>query len=89
LALAHAVRKVDADGVHNGYRVVVDATKLNAVTIGDGYPLPNIDQFLRKASCGSHRCKLDLLSGFEQLRLDAATQPLTATFYGGLIIERR
>lgn len=49
------------------WRVVTDYRKLNNVTIGDSYPLPNIDNILDQLGHSKYFTTLDLASGFNQL----------------------
>ena len=61
------------------WRLVVDYKKLNAVTIVDSYPLPNIETTLQTLGGGySFFSKLDLRSGFWQLPIEEKDRYKTA-----------
>lgn len=76
-------KKLDASGKQK-WRVVIDYRKLNDVTIGDSYPLPNITDILDKLGHSVYFTTLDLASGFHQIELDSKDIPKTAfnTPYG-------
>lgn len=76
-------KKLDASGKQK-WRVVIDYRKLNEVTIGDSYPLPNITDILDKLGHSVYFTTLDLASGFHQIELDPQDVPKTAfnTPYG-------
>ena len=48
-------------------RFVVDYRHLNAVTLGDGYPIPSVSNTLDALSGGKLFAKLDLASGYWQV----------------------
>ena len=61
------------------WRLVVDYKKLNAVTIIDRYPIPNIEMTVQTLGGGySFFSKLDLRSGFWQLPIDEKDRHKTA-----------
>lgn len=76
-------KKLDSSGKQK-WRVVIDYRKLNDVTIGDSYPLPNITDILDKLGHSVYFTTLDLASGFHQIELDPKDIPKTAfnTPYG-------
>lgn len=58
------------------------------MTIKNGYLLPRVDDILDQLSRGKYFTKVDLRSGYNQVRLDHASIPLKAfrTRYGVLEI---
>ena len=50
-------------------RMVIDYRALNKLTRKDKYPLPRIDEMLEKLATGKHFTKMDLSSGFHQIRI--------------------
>ena len=67
----------------SGWRAVVDYRKLNEVTVEDTFPLPNIEDILRKLKEANFFTKLDLTDGFWQLKLSKRSRKKTAFSYGG------
>ena len=60
------------------FRLCIDYRQLNKVTIKNKYPLPRIDDLfdqLQGAQCFS---KIDLRSGYHQLRIRRGVEPKTA-----------
>src|SRR5699024_5863440 len=49
------------------WRIVVDYRKLNNVTVGDSFPIPNIDHILDQLGHSKYFTTLDLASGFNQI----------------------
>lgn len=70
-------KKADADG-NVKYRVVIDYRKLNSVTIGDSYPIPNIEEILDQLGHSNYFTTLDLKSGFHQIKIDLRDAHKTA-----------
>lgn len=65
-APASLVKKKD-----QSWRLVIDYKRLNAVTIKDNYPIPNMEIILQTLGAGySFFSKFDLRSGFWQLSID-------------------
>ena len=61
------------------YRLVVDYKRLNAITIKDSSPLPNMEDTLQKLGKGfSYFSKLDLKSGFYQIPINHNDKEKTA-----------
>ena len=52
-------------------RMVIDYRALNNLTEKDKYPLPRIDEMLEKLAPGHWFTKMDLSSGFHQIRIKA------------------
>ena len=63
---------------NGGLRLCVDYRKLNEVTVGDSYPLPNIEELLMKVRNSKFFSCLDLKSGYHQIALDESSQEKTA-----------
>lgn len=62
-------KKAEAQG-RKRWRLVLDFRELNAKTIGDAYPLPNISDILDQLRSAKYFTTLDLASGFHQIRMD-------------------
>ena len=61
------------------YRFVVDYKRLNLITIKDSYPLPNMEETIRKLGQGyRYFSKLDLKSGFYQIPINNKDKEKTA-----------
>lgn len=70
-------KKLDASG-EKKWRVVVDYRKLNEVSIGDSYPLPQITEILDQLGHSKYFTTLDLASGFHQIKMHPKDAPKTA-----------
>lgn len=70
-------KKLDASGQCK-WRVVIDYRKLNDVTIGDSYPLPNVSEILDQLGHSKYFTTLDLTSGFHQIKIDPNDATKTA-----------
>ncbi|EFA12762.1 hypothetical protein TcasGA2_TC010289 [Tribolium castaneum] len=71
-------KKADAFGAKK-WRIVVDYRKLNDVTVGDSYPLPNIESILDQVGHPKY-LTLDLVSGFHhQIPMKKEDAPKTAS----------
>lgn len=70
-------KKPDASGKIK-WRIVIDYRKLNNVTIGDAYPLPNITDILDQLGTAKYFTTLDLASGFHQIPMNPEDVPKTA-----------
>lgn len=70
-------KKLDASGERK-WRIVIDYRKLNEITIGDAYPLPNIESILDQLGQSKYFSTLDLASGFHQIEMSEADKQKTA-----------
>ncbi|XP_037870373.1 uncharacterized protein LOC119629252 [Bombyx mori] len=59
-------KKLDASGQQK-WRIVIDYRKLNDITIGDTYPIPQITEILDQLGKSTYFSTLDLASGFHQI----------------------
>jgi len=76
-------KKADASGKPK-LRVVIDFWKLNELTIGDSFPLPNITDILDQLGNAKYFTTLDLASGYHQIPMAERDRNKTAfsTPYG-------
>ena len=67
-----------------GLRMCVDYRALNKLTVKNSYPLPRIDEIFDHLRGAKFFSKIDLRSGYHQIRLDSDSIPMTAfrTRYG-------
>lgn len=70
-------KKLDASRKRK-WRLVIDYRKLNQKTIGDSYPLPNIEDTLDQLGHAQYFTTLDLTNGFHQIPMDPKDSPKTA-----------
>lgn len=70
-------KKIDASG-EKKYRMVIDYRKLNAVTVADRYPIPEINEVLANLGKNKYFTVIDLKSGFHQIHLKECDVEKTA-----------
>ncbi|KAL4084016.1 hypothetical protein QTP88_029332 [Uroleucon formosanum] len=70
-------KKPDVNGVVK-YRVCVDFRRLNQVTVGDAFPLPNITDILDQLGKSKYYNTLDLAQGYHQVPMNPADREKTA-----------
>ena len=58
--------------------MVLDFRKLNEKTIGDSYPLPNINDILDCLGSAKYFSLFDLATGFDHIRMDPKDSHKTA-----------
>ncbi len=67
-----------------GLRFCINLHKLNARTVWDAYALPHIKELLDSLAGATVFSTLDLKSGYWQVKMHVASQPLTAFTMGPL-----
>lgn len=70
-------KKEDSHG-NKRWRMVIDYRNLNEKTIGDAYPLPQINEILDQLGSAKYFSVFDLASGFHQIRVDPKDKHKTA-----------
>lgn len=69
-------KKTDINGKVK-YRVCVDFRKLNQVTVGDAFPLPNITDILDQLGKSKYYTTLDLAQGYHQVPMNPTDREKT------------
>ena len=77
-APCNLVRKALEKGIPQPLRFAVDHRGLNAITSGDGYPIPSVSNILDAFGGGKLFVKLDLASGYWQVPMNPAYVHKTA-----------
>jgi hypothetical protein len=72
-------KKADASGVRK-WRICIDFRKFSEVTVGDSYPLPNIQDVLDKLGKSRYFSALDCASGHWQIPVAPEDQCKTAVY---------
>lgn len=70
-------KKDDAFG-NKQWRLVIDYRKLNEVTIGDAFPIPNITEILDSLGASKYFTSLDLADGYYQIKMSEEDREKTA-----------
>lgn len=70
-------KKPDQNGIVK-YRVCVDFRKLNDITTGDAYPLPNMSDILDQLGKSKYYTTLDLAQGYHQVQMHPEHREKTA-----------
>ena len=70
-------KKSDATGTSK-YRVVVDFRKLNNLTVGDAFPMPDINSILDQLGKAKYFTCLDMASGYHQVLIRPEDREKTA-----------
>ena len=70
-------KKLDASN-EKKFRMVIDYRKLNAKTVDDKFPIPNITEVLDKLGKNIYFTTIDLTSGFHQIQMETDSIPKTA-----------
>ncbi|GKA06918.1 putative reverse transcriptase domain-containing protein [Tanacetum coccineum] len=71
------------------FRICIDYRELNKLTVKNHYPLPRIDDLFNQLQRSSVYSKIDMRSGYHQLRIKEEYIPITAfrTRYGHFVFQ--
>lgn len=72
------VNKKDDESGRKKFRMVIDYRELNAKTIDDRFPVPNIEELLDQLNGCKYFSIIDLKSGFHQVKMNSNDIPKTA-----------
>lgn len=72
------VNKKDDESGKKKFRMVIDYRELNAKTIDDRFPVPNIEELLDQLNDCKYFSVIDLKSGFHQVKMNPVDIPKTA-----------
>ena len=78
------VPKKKGDGT---IRLAIDFRDLNAMTVKDAYPMPNVQQVVRRLGKAKVFSKIDLTKGYYQICLDPKVKHLTAFAFDGELYQ--
>lgn len=70
-------KKIDNSGIQK-WRIVIDYRKVNAMSVDDKFPIPNIDGILDKLGKAQYFSTLDHAKGFHQINVKKEDQCKTA-----------
>lgn len=70
-------KEMDASG-NRKWRLVIDYRKLNDITIGNAYPLSNIEEILGQLVQAKYFSTLGLASGFHQISINSEDKAKTS-----------
>jgi len=79
--------KKDLQGLKTDHRFCINYRALNKVTVRDTYPLPNIQEIVRKTARAAFITKIDLKSAFWQMKIRESDKHKTAFSINGRLYE--
>lgn len=72
------VPKKSDNSMKKKWRIVIDYSALNEITVSDKFPIPNIDTILEKLGRAQYFTTLDLAKGFHQILIKEENRKKTA-----------